>query len=60
MKFSTATVPDDVQTTFDLIPTKDKKLHWIEDGDTRRFVGYNYFGEYPEQMIEWFDSYLKF
>ncbi|MGR5514080.1 hypothetical protein ACPV5H_01755 [Vibrio harveyi] len=60
MKFSTATVPDDVQTTFGLIPTKGKKLHWIEDGDIRRFVGYNYFGEYPEQMIGWFDSYLKF
>ena len=53
------TVPDDVQTTFDLIPTEEKKLHWIEDGDTRRFVGYNYCGDHPEQMIEWFDRYMK-
>ncbi|GLX87323.1 hypothetical protein tloyanaT_35760 [Thalassotalea loyana] len=53
------TVPADVQTTFDLIPTANKKLHWIENGDTRRFIGYNYCGEYPEQMIEWFDTYMN-
>lgn len=53
------TIPDDVQTTFDLIPTEHKKLHWIENGDTRRFIGYNYCGEHPEQMIEWFDRYLS-
>lgn len=53
------TIPDDVQKTYDLIPIKDKKLIWIEKGDTRRFIGYNYFGENPETMIEWFDTYLK-
>lgn len=52
------TIPDDVQKTFDLIPVKEKKLFWIE-GTTKRFVGYNYFGEYPEQMIEWFDRYMN-
>lgn len=52
------TVPDDVQTTYDLIPGEDKKLHWIEDGDTRRFIGYNFFGENPQSMIDWFDSYM--
>lgn len=53
------TVPEDVQTTFNLIPSEDKKLHWIEDGDTRRFIGYNFFGEHPESMIEFFDRYMK-
>lgn len=53
------TIPDDVQTTYDLIPGEDKKLIWIEQGDTRRFVGYNYFGENPEPMVEWFDQYVR-
>jgi len=52
------TIPDDVQTTYDLIGTQDKKLFWIE-GTTKRFDGYNYFGENPEMMIEWFDRYMK-
>lgn len=52
------TIPDDVQKAFDLIPVKDKKLFWVE-GTTKRFDGYNYFGEHPEQMIEWFDTYMK-
>lgn len=51
------TIPDDVQKTFDLIPTNDKKLFWIE-GTTKRFDGYNYFAEHPEQMIEFFDEYM--
>lgn len=53
------TIPSDVQKTFDLIPTKDKKLFWIEEGDPRRFIGYNYFGNHPKMMIEWFDKYMK-
>lgn len=52
------TTPDDVQKTFDLIPGNDKKLFWIE-GTTVRFDGYNYFGEHPEMMIEWFNKYVK-
>ncbi len=56
------TIPDDVQATFDGLTSlkeEDKKLFWIEEGDTRRFIGYNYFGENPEMMIEWFDKYMK-
>ena len=52
------TLPIDVQTTYDLIPGDEKKLLWIE-GTTRRFDGYNYFGEHPEQMIEFYDKYMK-
>lgn len=50
--------PEDVQTTFDNLTVKEKKLFWIE-GTTRRFDGYNYFGEHPEQMIEFFGTYMK-
>lgn len=50
--------PEDVQTTFDLLTVEDKKLFWIE-GTTKRFDGYNYFGEHPEMMIEWFDDRMK-
>ncbi len=52
------TKPEDVQTTFDLLSIGDKKLFWIE-GTTKRFDGYNYFGENPERMIEFFDTYMK-
>ncbi len=51
------TFPSDVQTIFDNIPVKDKKLFWIE-GTTRRFDGYNYFPQNPKQMIEWFDVHM--
>ncbi|MFG3200170.1 alpha/beta hydrolase family protein [Streptomyces sp. NPDC048208] len=51
------TRPEDVQSIYDAIPAEDKKRVWIE-GTTRRFDGYNYFGEHPEVAIEWFDSHL--
>lgn len=52
------TKPADVQAIFDAIPAGDKKLFWIE-GSTRRWDGYNYFSEYPEQLIEWFDKHMN-
>lgn len=52
------TIPDDVQKTYDLLGTEDKNLFWVE-GTTKRFDGYNYFGEHPKQMIEWFDTYMN-
>lgn len=52
------TQPIDVQTTYDLIPGDEKKLFWIQ-GTTRRFDGYNYFGDHPEQMLEWYDKYMN-
>ena len=52
------TKPEDVQITFDKLTVKEKKLFWIE-GTTKRFDGYNYFGEHPEQMIEFFKTYMK-
>ena len=47
-----------MQQIFDNIPAEDKKLFWIE-GTTRRWDGYNYFPEHPEQMIEWFDTHMQ-
>jgi uncharacterized protein len=50
------TRPEDVQSIYDAIPVEAKKLLWIE-GTTRRFDGYNYFGEHPEVAIDWFEVY---
>jgi uncharacterized protein len=53
----TLTKPSDVQTIYDNIAAKEKQLFWIA-GTTRRFDGYNYFGEHPELMLEWFDKHM--
>ena len=42
-----------------MLGSKDKELFWIE-GTTRRFKdGYNYFGRHPEEVIGFFDKYMK-
>ncbi|RAH50702.1 alpha/beta hydrolase [Aspergillus brunneoviolaceus CBS 621.78] len=51
-------VPDDVQAIYDGIGAREKELFWIE-GTTRRFDGYNYFGEHPERMLQWFNKYMS-
>jgi len=51
------TKPSDVQTIYDNIAAKDKKLFWIE-GTSRRFDGYNYFSEKPELMLDWFATHI--
>ncbi len=50
--------PADGQKTFDMLGSTEKELFWIE-GTTRRFDGYNYFGNHPEKMIAFFDKHLK-
>ncbi|MFO1152952.1 MAG: alpha/beta hydrolase [Rhodospirillales bacterium] len=51
--------PEDAQTTFDLLASREKELFWIEN-TTRRFKdGYNYFGRHPEKVIAFFDRYMK-
>ncbi|KAL1914324.1 uncharacterized protein VTP21DRAFT_9017 [Calcarisporiella thermophila] len=52
------TEPSDIEAIFANIDCKDKKLFWIE-GTTRRFDGYNYFPNNPEQLIDWFDRHMK-
>lgn len=47
----------DGQATLDLFSSQEKQLFWLE-GTTRRFDGYNYFGENPQQMLDWFSRYM--
>ena len=49
--------PRDAERTFNLIASAEKELFWIE-GTTRRFDGYNYFGNNPERMLAFFGKYL--
>jgi pimeloyl-ACP methyl ester carboxylesterase len=53
-----STRPEDVQTIYDNLGSAEKDLLWIE-GTTRRFDGYNYFGEHPDRMLSWFDSHFR-
>ncbi|MEM7333533.1 MAG: alpha/beta hydrolase [Chloroflexota bacterium] len=48
----------DVQEMYDITPTEDKKIEYME-GTPLRFRGYNYFSDNPEPMIEWFDAHMK-
>ncbi|MEM8572141.1 MAG: alpha/beta hydrolase [Pseudomonadota bacterium] len=52
------TMPEDGEKTFELLGSNEKEFFWIE-GTTRRFDGYNYFGQTPERMIAWFDRFMK-
>lgn len=52
------TNPEDIQTTFNLLGSEEKDLLWIY-GTSRRFDGYNYFGEHPEKELKWFDKYMN-
>jgi len=47
-----------VEEIYNNISAKDKKLFWIE-GTDQRFQGYNYFGQNPKVMLDWFDSHFK-
>ena len=46
----------DVQEMYELAPTADKKIHYIEDTPLR-FKGYQFFSDHPQQMIDWFDAH---
>lgn len=50
--------PSYMQEIYDNISAEDKKLFWIEGTDLR-FQGYNYFGEHPELVLEWFDTHMR-
>ena len=52
------TTAEDGQKTFDLLGSGEKEFFWIE-GTTRRFDGYNYFGQNPDRMIAWFDKHMR-
>jgi hypothetical protein len=48
----------DGQEIFDALGSADKELYWIEDSN-QRFYAYNYFGQHPERLIDWFDRHMK-
>ena len=48
--------PEDVQSIYDKIGAKDKKLYWI-GGTTRRFDGYNFLAKDASLMLDWFSSH---
>ncbi|MGI1561945.1 alpha/beta hydrolase family protein [Klebsiella michiganensis] len=52
------TEDEDGEKTLELLGSEDKELFWIE-GTTRRWVGYNYFGQHPEKLLGWFEKYMK-
>ncbi|PPU10247.1 alpha/beta hydrolase family protein [Xanthomonas arboricola] len=51
------TKPSNVQEIYDTLSSLDKKLFWIE-GTDQRFQGYNYFGNNPEIMLDWFARHI--
>ena len=51
------TTPEDIEKIYANLGTEDKKLFWIE-GTDKRLEGYNYFGQNPKEMIEWFDQHV--
>jgi pimeloyl-ACP methyl ester carboxylesterase len=52
------TKPSNVQEIYDTLSSKDKKLFWIE-GTDQRFEGYNYFGRYPQLVLDWFATHIN-
>lgn len=46
----------DVQQMYELTPTDDKKVQYIE-GTEWRFKAYTHFSENPEAMIAWYDAH---
>ena len=47
-----------MENIFKNLGTDEKKLYWIE-GTPMRFHGYTYFSEQPEEMVDWFNKYMK-
>lgn len=43
---------------FDALGTPEKHLLWIEESN-QRFYAYNYFGQHPERLVDWFDTHLN-
>jgi pimeloyl-ACP methyl ester carboxylesterase len=48
----------DVQTMYDNIPIRDKKLQWIEE-TTARWDGYLEFQRRPQPMLDWFAQHMS-
>ncbi|NRB01708.1 MAG: alpha/beta hydrolase [Rhodobacteraceae bacterium] len=47
---------EDVQAMYELAPSADKKIYYIENTPWR-FKGYQHFSDEPEQMLAWFKAH---
>lgn len=47
---------DFIRDVYEAIPV-EKEMHWLEETE-HRFDGYNWFGDHPEKMLEWFAKYV--
>lgn len=47
---------DFVNDVYEALPV-EKSMYWIE-ATKHRFDNYNWFGDHPEKMLDWFDKYL--
>ena len=48
---------DFIRELFETIPA-EKEMEWLET-TKHRFDGYNWFGDHPEKMLEWFNTHLQ-
>ncbi|MDN3060058.1 hypothetical protein PH213_37200 [Streptomyces sp. SRF1] len=49
---------EDVQSMYDALPVRDKRLLWIE-GTTRRWDGYTYFQRNPREILDWLHTHMN-
>lgn len=47
---------DKIKQMYDGIPA-EKEMFWLEE-PTHRFDGYNWFGEHPRDMLDWFEKFM--
>lgn len=47
---------DKIAQIYENIPV-EKEMFWLEE-PTHRFDGYNWFGEHPRDMLDWFDKHI--
>jgi esterase/lipase len=48
----------DIQEIYDGLNVPEKDIIWVEDTPWR-FHGYTYFSEHPEEMLSWYDKFMK-
>lgn len=52
------TRPADLEEAYEAIGAKEKSMFWIRD-TSARWDGYTYFQRQPDQILEWFATYLN-
>ncbi|MFF9063139.1 alpha/beta hydrolase family protein [Streptomyces sp. NPDC014882] len=57
VRHDSLTEPEDIETGFEALGTKDKTLYWVEDS-TRRWDGYLEFQRRPQPILDWLDAHI--